>query len=446
MRSLSHVYLILYPAAFVCLCAFLRSLILKRPFQPSWLYFTVIVGAFVAAAMIRPIGPDITIFHTAGTAFNSGIDPYTLPVLSSQFMNPPTALPSYGMIARLPLHVAARALTIANLIGGLLLVPLVMVIFRPHNPADDDALEVPAGAPIALTAVVMLSNSMFQTHVQGQMSVWTAVLIFSALACRRAGRALVAGVALALATVKIATLLPFLMLFLRRLDIKTWAAMVVTTALLCLLAGNPNALLAYAREMLENIRVMAEIGGVNDCSYANPISNSILGFDQLISRTELTQDRNLIRASQAVVLLVIGGWLLYQIVARRLDFCLSASLISLFSMVFLYHRIYDTVIFALPLTFATAAAWRADSRSRWWFLVAAIAMITVMYVPTRISAALLPLSYRLGSLGISVRALVLPYPTSLTLLSMACLWFGTLKNRKAPKDAEAGASSSPACP
>ena len=99
----------------------------------------------------------------------------------------------------------------------------------------------PPRVMVGLTAALIVSDAFAYGLFMGQLGLLTAVALLAALDSQGRGRPILAGFWLALATIKVSTMLPFLLLFHRRTDLRTWAALVVFCSALCLLAGPPGS-------------------------------------------------------------------------------------------------------------------------------------------------------------------------------------------------------------
>src|SRR5262249_14426226 len=138
---------------------------------------------------------------------------------------------------------------------------------------------------------------------------------------------------------------------------RTWLAMGAVGVGLCLTVIPPLEIVDRCRDCLSNINAFSGEGGYNDYSYGNPSSQEVLGVDHLLFRLHVT-DRAVNRLVHFAVLLLLGGWLAWQIVGSKMSRGACCSLVALYSMLFLYHRIYDLVILALPLVYATGQSLR----------------------------------------------------------------------------------------
>src|SRR5205085_6989768 len=90
-----------------------------------------------------------------------------------------------------------------------------------------------------LTAVVCLSRSNRFGIELGQLALPVTLCLFWALLARQKGKHTQAGIGLALASVKTPTLIPMLILFLRKREWKTWVVMSITGVALVLMMTAP---------------------------------------------------------------------------------------------------------------------------------------------------------------------------------------------------------------
>jgi hypothetical protein len=102
----------------------------------------------------------------------------------------------------------------------------------------------------------------------------------------------------------------------------------------------------------------------------------------------------------------------------------ACSLVACFSMLFLYHRNYDSVILALPLVYLTGKARSETRRPRWLHALGASSVLLIIYLNLNTITDLTNRSMDWGSGGRVVQATVLPYATWLILLSMLVLVYG----------------------
>jgi hypothetical protein len=430
-------YFLLYPAEALALVA-VFVLLWRRRVSP-WLAGTALAAALVALVVREivfvPEGWDLRPFWLSGRALWEGGDPYAVPSLRTPPLNPPTALPFFALFATVSFETALAAWTALNILGCAALVPLAWAALRAQQDSGDWRLSRSGIAAVA--AAVVFSDASRYGLGAGQFAVFAALAIFGALWAQARGRPVLAGVLLALATVKVATLLPFLLLFLRKRDLPTWAALGAATVGLCLLATAPADLLPRCRQCLHNIAELAQPGGVNDYAIDNPVSVDILSLDHLYYRLGL-RDRKVIGWAQLATLGLLGAWLARQVLAGRLSRPAACSLVGCYASLFLYHRHYDTVLLALPLAFAAGRA-VAQTGRRWWACAAVLALLAVLYLPR----PLLAYVHHADAAGPAWRLLqvvVLPLAAWLTLLAMVALTVA--EQRRQPEAEEEKSPSS----
>jgi hypothetical protein len=234
------------------------------------------------------------------------------------------------------------------------------------------------------------------------------------------GRPFWAGAGLALASIKTATMLPFLLLFHRKKDLTTWAAMTALGLGLCLLATGPEQLPDRCRSCLANIGRMGLPGNTNDYSYDNTNNANMIALDHAFYRLGI-RDRILVRGAQLGALGLLGLWVAWQVLGpRALPRVAGCCQVTLFSALFLYHRQYDMVILVLPLVYSTGRARSEQGLPRWLFVTGALAMLAVLYL--RVGALKELGAGRQGPGNWLVEALILPYGTWSILAAMGCLW------------------------
>jgi hypothetical protein len=307
----------------------------------------------------------------------------------------------------------------------------------PTARPDGLSVGLPEVVLLALTSAVAVSDASMLTTGLGQLSLFTAVVLTAALAAQARGWALAAGVLLALATVKVGTMLPFLLLFTRKADWRAWAAMAATTLALCLAAGNPLELLSQLAALPQRIGQLEASGQVNDYSFAGTQSDSMVGFEHAFYCLGL-RDRTAIKVAQYAAVLLIGGGVAWQVLGRgRLPRAAACSLVALYSTVFLYHRSYDTVILALPMVYCAGRARLAGGRARWLFAVSASAILLVLHLNIDLLREARRLSMDWGVWGRIIQGAVLPYGTWLILLAMALVVWGVRVEEKTCPPAKA---------
>ncbi len=390
-----------------------------------WIKLLLVCGVVQSVLRIRHVSlhsrwcMDYRTFRRAGVDLLVGIDPYEPSRwFDHQILHLPTAFPVFTALALLPEQAGPMIWTILNSSIALLIVPLALKVVKqpPQGPEWGEILVLEAGA---LTMLFALSNACSRAIFTGQLALLVAILILLAL-YYRGRQPVVAGVFLALATVKVNTMAPFGLLFLRRRDRATWVSCAATILVLLLLSGHPERLFDQGRAMLRYIGMLSQPGMVNNPTYTGLIHESIVGFDHALYRVGI-HDPRAYRIGSAIILIAMGGWLARGIWTGALSDGLAVALVSLFSVVFLYHRIYDTVIIGPAVVFAYRQAKSSRGRTRYLSITAFLLMLSVLNIWEFQLRGLFNASWRWGGGGTLVRAAVLPCATWAVLLSMVCL-------------------------
>jgi hypothetical protein len=393
----------------------------------------VILFTSLLVRLFPALGLDYQIFRQAGLDIWAGRNPYADEQFSRHpFLNPPTALPLFALFALAPFELSFLVWTVVNSLACLALLPISHRILIAQEQRVGEEHRLPILVLAGLIPALLVSEASLVSLYLGQLGFFTAAVLLAALACQAWGRPLLAGVCLALATVKVATMLPFLLLFLRKDDWLTWVALTVAVLALCLTTGSPAELPGQVTTLLERIKQLESPGVVNDYSFSGPRSENMLGFDHAFYRVGL-RDRRLIRLVQLLALAVHGGWVAIQVLGKRLPRGAACSLVALFSVVFLYHRNYDTMILALPFAYSAAGARSAQGQRRWLFFATAVAIVVVWYLDIGLLRSLQEHSLHWGNWGWLVQATVLPCATWLVLLAMLCLVAATRSDQGSGK-------------
>ncbi len=435
---------LIYPgAALVLLAVFV--MMLRRSVSSGWLRVAAGLGVVLSVLRIYFVsllpswGFDYTIFANIGRDIWVGLDPYDpARFWHHPFLNPPSTFPLFVALGVLPHRMGLVVWTIVNTALALLMVPLAHRVVRAQSGLGpwSDLQSMELGA---LAAAFALSDACTALIDLGQLSLLASLLILVALDIQRQ-QPVLAGVCLALATMKIGTMLPFLLLFVRREDRATWVSLILAIPALCLVGGHPERLIGQCQNLLRYIGKLSQPGGVNDLTYAGPNNEWIIGFDHALYRVGI-HDPKMLQLSQFIILLALGAWLAWGIWTNSLPRGLAVANVSLFSVLFLYHRLYDAVMFAPSLVYAVGRAKSCRSRSRYYHIATAMLVLSVLYMRRRPLAMLTALAPSWGLLGQLIQAVILPYATWATLLAMLCLWLADARRpRKAPRP---GAGAAP---
>jgi hypothetical protein len=364
---------------------------------------------------------DFKRFWHVGRDLAQGVDYYGLnPRAERQLiLNPPTVLPLFRAWAQLPLRKSARIWVALNVLGGMALVPLAYVTVRAQM--GPDAPTLPRSTLAILAAAIGLSSSQIMGLALGQVSVLMSAALFLALYAQATSRPRLAGVCLAIATVKINTMLPFLMLFLRKRDRVSWITLVSTCLIFILATGHPLELPKQLATTWQTIRVTYEPGQVNDYTFAGPSHASLIGLDHALYRLGL-RDRAIISLAQYVLLGALGLLVIRRVLSNRIAPGTSSALVALFSSIFLYHRTYDMVLLVLPtLYFALSAEQRTDLVARRATAQIALLPLLVLFVNPDGLKIFERWSFNIGLGGWVIQAVFLPMAAWLILVSLAAL-------------------------
>jgi len=407
-----------------------------KPYQLRWVCAgaAALLCLYIWIILRAELTPDYHVFWRAGRDLWEGLDPYDPARFTvSPFLNPPTAIPLFTLFALVPYR---PSLIVWTLLNSLFCLALPALAWRALY-SQESSFACQSGNPrapwapppsvlVGLTAALIVSDAFAYGLFIGQLGLLTALALLAALEAQGRGRRILAGFWLALATIKISTMLPFLLLFHRRTDLRTWAALGVFCSALCLLAGPPAALPQRLAWTLERIEGLSSPGQVNDYSFQGTQNTSMLGFEHAFYRLGL-RNRALIRVLQFITILLTGLWIMSQVWAGRLPRAAVCSLVALYSVVFFYHRIYDTVILTLPLVYCVGRARIEQGRSRRCFASSAISILLVIYPNTTGLKSLSEASFNWGAWGRLVQATLLPYATWLVILAIIFLYVAETK-------------------
>jgi hypothetical protein len=397
-----------------------------RRVPSRWLRIITVGGVLASAVRLVHLartanwGLDHRIFWGVGTDIWSGIDPYSADRFwTHPFLHPPTTFPFFALVAAVPF---GASLVVWSLIYTVLAFGVVLLAKQIVDAQQAGEIQALSGPELgALATAVALSDASMATIQLGQLALLATTLILLAVWAQSRHRHVTAGVALGIATMKIGTMLPFLLLFHRRRDWKTWLALGATVVALILLGGQPGRLLDQLRAMLHYIGELSRHPNFNDISYAGVHGGWILGIDHLLYRLGI-HDRSTLTLLQFGALLVMGLWLACELATRRIPPGLGLALVSLYSVIFLYHRLYDTVMIAPALVYAAGRAKATSGRPHFLSVMATILMFLVLYLRRRTLGNLT--DWVLGHHGIAAmltERFVLPYGTWSVLLAMGCL-------------------------
>jgi hypothetical protein len=400
-------------AVLTCLVAVARGRI--RP-RIAWTVAVVGVLSAVGMALARRDVPfDYRIFRLCGLDVLAGTDPHAVaPSVDEQVaLNPPTAWPLFELFAALPQRKGAKLWTYFNALLAVLLAPIAHRALRAQGMRS----ALPRHVLALLAALVALSRASDSNLALGQLATLTAFSILAALWAQGADRPIVSGLFLTVATIKVATLLPFLLLFLRRRDLRTWVTFGVASLALCLATTKPSELPSRLANNLRNIEISASEGLVNDYSYAGPSHSSLIGLDVVFHRMGW-RDRGSIRLLQWGVLAILGLFVARRCVDPSYPRDRACALVAIFSMIFLYHRVYDAVILVLPLAHALGMCRNAPTGARFRLAAICALVLVPMYAYPWWFSSFEAISAGWGEPGRFAGAIVLPISSWATIAAI----------------------------
>lgn len=382
--------------------------------------WTVAVAGGLSFALLTflqfPPGKDVQIFWDTGRTLWEGGNPY-----AAKCLNPPTAFPLYLALGALPFSAALILWTVLNVAGCLALVAFAQRTLQVQD--EDSGWKLPPLILCILTSAAALSFAVRYGIELGQIAILNTAFLFAALYAQGRGRPVWAGFWLALATIKISLMLPFLLLFHRKSDRPAWISMIATSLVLCLFCTSGMEMPSRLRGCLAKIAEFSSPGKINDYSYLNSNNIENFGFDHALYRVGV-KDRQAVQAAQLAFLVLLGCWIGWHVVRGDWSPAASCAMVAFYSSVFLYHRVYDMTILYLPLVYAAGRARTERGVVRWLFVSTALVVLGVLYLRVGVLRDLTGMvaAEEGGGLGYRVlEALVLPYGTWLVIFGMFCL-------------------------
>lgn len=412
-------YLIYYPIATIVLSVSVASC-LRRGLVQRWIPIIATLGIVFFLINIYilnyPGGSDFLIFRNAGVAVLEGANPYA----DVAMVSPPTALPLFALMASLPVNTGLLIWTTVNIGAALALIPLSQGVLQMQTRGKFKAL--PTALLRLSIATVALSLPIYWSIGLGQLALLESLCLFAALYAQGKNWPILAGGALALATIKPQTILPFLLLFLRKSDFRTWVSFTFIVLVLCLASSPLDVLPLRMQQELMNISRLAAPGAANDYSFEAPFNHTIIGIDYALYCLGL-RDRAVIRITQIVILGLLGGGLAVEIYRKGLPRGGACALVAIYSCIFLYHRFHDASILTLPLVYAWSRALKTGRPGRSLFIATFIALLPIFFIhPKLVEVVVEAISSKWGGIKWLLDALVLPYATWFALIAMGLLY------------------------
>ena len=412
--------LLLYGAEGLVILLTICSLFTRR--IASWIYWTAFgIGAVAILVWCfddPPTGVDLSVFHQAGEAALQGENPY----YDRKMLSPPNALPFFTLFGLLPFSVCLVAWTIIGILGTLILAFLTDRVIRAF--CDNRMSPIPISIIAVWGMTLLLSFSTRFCLRQGQLSIMVAILVCLGLFAAASLRHWWTGLFMALAAMKPATIIPFLILFFRRVYWKIWLTLGIIGLALVLICTPPSSIVSYCQNCLHNIAGMAREGHDNDSSYANSNNIEVLGADHALYRLGV-HDRHWIMILQWGWLMLIGGLLTWMTMKEYVSIPCMIGILACFSMMFLYHRVYDAVILIIPFVYAARQVRELSGWARWTFFGVLLAILNIWYLRVGILRNLTErVAENLDAVHPLIQGAILPYGYWLLILASGCLIVG----------------------
>jgi hypothetical protein len=383
------------------------------------LFVFAVIGlvASTAGLLVRGfLSWDLLRVYGAAQNARNGASPYVVPT----FLYLPTSLPLFELFARVPFQTLQRIWLIAN--TAMLLALPVVSWFVLKESAPESAERI-GPYPYAAAACTLVTVAALWGIEAGQMHLFTSLLILAALHLKFRGRPFLAGLSLAVATLKIGLMLPALTQFCDRRGRWAWVGLASGVALLLVLGTPLQQLRDRIHENQVNIATTSQPGGQDDMAFENRISDDLVSVGRWLYCLGM-RDRSAIKLLEFGIVGILGLALAGASATRRLAADAALAAACTFGTFFLYHRVYDAVLLAPALIYCAAGARREESWSRAGFIASTVAVLAVMNMPRGPGFRRLALwSVDAGIGGRFVQVLILPYAMWCLFGVMAVLCF-----------------------
>ena len=318
---------------------------------------------------------DFQVYYRTGLDVRRRDDPYA--VYCCQY--PINALPLFVLYTYLPEKTAA---TLWYAFNGLSLLCVAWLALRIIAKWGQGGPDISWYTHAPGTLALLLAGATTWGLDAGQLTIWTSLFVYVAILALAHDRPLLSGLSLGTASLKITTSFPFLLLFLRPDRWRAWIAYTAVVAGLCFCLYPPSRLPELEREHVDNVRQARETGEVNDYTFAGPVHDDMLGLEHWLYCLGL-RDSTTIARVQLGILLLVGFLLFWDFHLRKNPGgeLLLAALLCIYSCIFLYHRIYDAVILALPLYYCMQRAMIEPASRAAFYRTIATAFVLVLNFP-----------------------------------------------------------------
>ena len=364
--------------------------------------------------------------HTweSGIAIREGTTPYT------KVLNPPTSFPIMVVASLFPRSAFHLLWAVSCAVAMLSLIPLFLWTLRAGG-APRPEWQPPAHDVALLSMAMALSTVGFYLGSLGQSSFLEVVLLLAALGWADRRRWIPAGIALALASLKVGTLIGFLPLLLRKQDVRAWAVMAVAGLVFVLVTVAPSRISDRVRENLTLIRQLSREGQVNDVGLTGSESARMVTLGK-VAYSLGVRNRAWVTGLEIAGSLGLVLWLSWMTRTSGWSRAAQTSLVALGSCLFLYHRTYDTVMLAVPLVYVVGRSSVAPPQARRWYRAVGLACIAIFSIPDRVQVKLLALAGSGRAIARPVEILAVPVMVWLVLAAMVFL---ALAEKRSPAEA-----------
>jgi len=384
------------PAGLTAFLICMAAIISKKLHRSRWILAAIVALDLVFVARLpwsfqhtSNFGWDFRHWWTAGTYIWAGLNPYDVAELRppNQYIRsilyPPTVLPLFAIFALAPRRWSSLIWNIVNLVFCLCIGVMGRRALIAQDPEPHTMIDAPAAALLATPLI--LSKGTFIGLDGGVLSILATMSVLVALTTQFSGsKRRVCAAGLAVATIKFTTLIPFLLLFLRKSDRRTLLLCGAFVTALTFSTGNPANLPTRLSTLSAAIRVSREPGRVNDYSPLNPRSGRMVGIDVALARAGMT-DRRAIDWLTRITLLAIGLSIAYAVLRHpEIPRGAICSLISLYSTLFVYHRIHELTILILPLLYCASRFVAITGVARWCYAWVVLAVVAAINKPERL--------------------------------------------------------------
>ncbi len=336
---------------------------------------------------------DFTTFYSAARAWSQGSNPYDLENLRQVLrsaggpgdasilpsVNPPVTLPLLAPVALLPFQ---QSVALWNALQAVLLAALVWSLVRLISPQPRYAYLLLAFFAIALGPV--------QTSVgMGQLALPACALIVLGVLADARGRFVAAALLMTLATALKPQLgaLPLLVV-LARGGRRSWVAAgalgaaILAAGILPLQANN----VPWFSSLHSATAATFAPGAINDPSPANPRSQLLLNLQYPLGLIAGGGFWTSVAGTATGLAIAMLGALRLRARRDAAGIVLLYSLVSLGSLLAMYHRFYDAAVLVLPMAWAVPSLQGPDRKLAVAMLLLALPFLLPGAVPAAMPA------------------------------------------------------------